>query len=590
MRRACAAAVLVMLGTGCQRSASTELLVAFDVDPALRDRATRIEASSGVLDGDAVRTVANNTFELADARVDWPYYALRLVPTGDSREVQVDATLHLDDGIEPAILAQSIRAEYVDGESRQVVVRFDQTCATDCGEGLRCFEGACVERCVESVPTDATIAPSSPRACGAPCEASECDGEAILDCVDGLRILRERCALGCNQTDRCDRLLSSNEPKAIEPDDTFGDLVVPSGYWVTVQLGTRAEPVIRVLDESSGDMFEVAYADQHRSRPVQIIVGPDIGYTLPRDVSGYVVVEVHDLVVERGGDLALGYGSPVIFLVHGVARIEGVIHGENNRAGYHAPAPAGAQAGGNSSGGGGGGHALPGGAGGASGTVPGGEGGPALADDDRLVPLVGGSAGGLGGGVTGAADQHSQHGGAMQISAAVAICLGPVAELRFYGESGDDATATTGACGGGSGGAVLLESPEIYVSPREQVAAAIDVTGGRGGRGFTSDGQISINSQGDADTTGAGGGAGANRAPGGAGGGGGSGRVEINTIGARVENDLPCPGITDWPAHGLDMLVTSPPGGPGIAYGEPRTCSTVGGPRVRGEGEQPACP
>lgn len=156
-----------------------------------------------------------------------------------------------------------------------------------------------------------------------------------------------------------------------------------------------------------------------------------------------------------------------------------------------------------------------------------GAGGPSYGTPE-LRPLVGGSAGGGG-------DIAGHGGGAIQIFAGSSIVVGASGVVSAPGNGGHFWTPTTG---GGSGGAILLEAPEITIAgtlaanggagaasglyeaasgnPSATRAAAASMSGGDGSAGKLIDG-----SDGRWDPT--------NEEGGQGGGGGGAGRIRINT-------------------------------------------------------------
>jgi len=584
MRRAwIVLAAVALVGAGCQ--APTELLVAFDFEPSLYPHATSVEASVFRYDGDDLVFVQRNTL-LIDDTTSWPRYFLRAVQsTPSSEEILVVAEATLEDGDGTWTLDQTARVAYAPGESRQVILRFDRSCPASCPEPLRCWEGACVERCLAGELVDSTTEPSEPVACGEPCDAPghECVDGLLLECVDGVRRLREECQLGCSAPDQCDVVRASNLGVPIAP-ATFGELRAPSGMWVALRDVTGADPHLRVTNKSDGAIEDV---DPRSAGPLEAfgrtIVTPrgdpprgiDVrleAVTIDGEEHEYFVVEVGDLIVEEDAELALGYFRPVILLVHGVAIVEGTVRGDDGRAGARADsAGRGEHDASASGGGGGGGFGTPGGDGGDGGGAGGGPGGEVIGDP-RLVPLTTGAAGGAGGGPSG--DVAAGAGG-VQITAATGICVGPTGQLRLRGQNGADATAMAGAGGGGSGGGVLLEAPTIYVLPRPSISPAVDVQGGDGGRGARADGALDSNTAGSGDLTGDGG-EDAGRRSGtrrGAGGGGGAGRVRVNTIAADVITDRACPFVeSPPPTGGIEGLISSPPTASTLTFGSLSAC------------------
>jgi hypothetical protein len=189
--------------------------------------------------------------------------------------------------------------------------------------------------------------------------------------------------------------------------------------------------------------------------------------------------------------------------------------------------------------GGGGSFCGAGGAGGKATATNGGAG--ATYGTPSLVPLVGGSAGGPGSLFPGAG------GGAIQLVAGTSLDVGSTGSIWAGGGAGADGTDDGNyvSNGGGSGGAVLIESPTVTVAG----TIAVNGGGGGGGGGGETDALDGANSAtaatgGRPGTTGAGGngsaGATVTGAAGGLGdalggdyspgaGGGGAGYIRINT-------------------------------------------------------------
>jgi hypothetical protein len=199
--------------------------------------------------------------------------------------------------------------------------------------------------------------------------------------------------------------------------------------------------------------------------------------------------------------------------------------------GFAAPAGVGGRQAGTGPGGG----ASAGMAGGAAGGGYCGKGGSAAAGANmgggtygapELVPLIGGSSGGLTEGYAGAG------GGAVQLVAAKALRIGALGVINAGGAGG----AWRG-CGGGAGGAILLEAPSVTVAG---VLAANGGAGADTGYGEAQDGQPSDQpaSGGTGDMAGGSGSAGTTvdgfPAPGNGGGGGGAGYIRINTMTASA--------------------------------------------------------
>lgn len=244
---------------------------------------------------------------------------------------------------------------------------------------------------------------------------------------------------------------------------------------------------------------------------------------------GACVFTLDRLVVPVGTVLRATGARPLVLLIRGDVRVEGVIE---VGARLDVPGPGGGTPGEGTGPGGGGGCCL-GGGGGGFGSLGGyaqGTGG-ATYGNEALEPLVAGSGGGPGGQGRGGAG-----GGALQLSCGQMLRLDGSISAGGGGGAGAPGSSSGGG-GGGSGGAVLLEAMRI-------VGAGVVATNGGGGGGvggangedggpgFAPAASGSPGGAGATGTTPA-----ASGSPGG-GGGGGVGRVRFNLPGPTATPPL----------------------------------------------------
>jgi hypothetical protein len=272
------------------------------------------------------------------------------------------------------------------------------------------------------------------------------------------------------------------------------DMVLPArmcrlnGDWDTFECGSASAPIVKMQQADGTDL---------------------------------AVLVVKSLTVPGSTVLSLEGGMPLV-----IAAKEAItIHGQLVPAKHSSDSYAGGSQGGNDSSGPGGG------VGGAGGSFCG-KGGHSWRSasmlgrtygSETLQPLIGGSAGG--------GDYGGGGGGGLQLVASVKIHVGLSGSLNLAGRGAPN----YGSSGGGSGGAILLEAPEVRV---DGVLAA---NGGGGGAhgfdGLSSDSPAGSNGSGGSGAAGtATDGQDGTESPGlaGGGGGGGAGRIRINTATGKV--------------------------------------------------------
>lgn len=367
----------------------------------------------------------------------------------------------------------------------------------DCGEPLSCVEARCLAGFCSVVRQPDQCGPSESctldRGCVDECTAPPVCAAGVLTACDpnsGERV-EQVCALGCDA-----------EGAACEspPLSNFAELGFdPQG------------PDVTINETASFDTTECGDA-----------LGPSV-VAAQAGGTDACVVRVGRFTVGEEGRLFVGGTRPLAILAHDRIDIRGLIDisGDGDEAGpggfaggvVGAPDGQGPEAGtrGMSAnpfedgGGGGGGFFGRGGAGGTGGSASGGNAGGTVDADFVLVPLRGGSGGGLAFGPHPNRDNHGRGGGgggALQLSAGVLIHMdGEIWAYGGYGRGGSATGAMTepeinraAGGGGGAGGGVLLEAPTLELADNSLVTAP----GGGGGAGC---GTLECGSSGTQGTT-----------------------------------------------------------------------------------------
>lgn len=435
---------------------------------------------------------------------------------------------------------QQANGDYVEGEFREVWLAFDSDCSdAQCPAEFRCQQNRCVEYCVEAREPGETTG-SAPIACGEPCTTLGCTDQQDLSCEDGYVIFEEACDFECNEAgDACLHLVPSNVEDLDLP-STLPAVVVSSIATFNTDFGTV-----------SGLPIVVPHAVSTEAN----------GLGCNGEPEEYLAFFVESLHIEEGGVLAANGRRPLIIVATGDITIDGAITvwsldrflvgpggcgGIGTQGGGLGAGQQGQNAGTSWSGGAGGSFGGMGGAGG-DGNMGNSGGVPSVpVGDPTLVPLVGGSSGGAGGGAV-PVPRGGAGGGAIQLSTTGTIRLGANGVVLAGGAGGEAGSASASAGGGGSGGAILLEGRALVCDdvPELPVITAI----GGGGGGASSNGVAGVvpepiggpgppNGGNGSDATGdASAGQDGEFA---AGGGGGAGRVRVNTLGNHEGDVIPC--------------------------------------------------
>ena len=314
-------------------------------------------------------------------------------------------------------------------------------------------------------PSDTSIPPDDTGGCTTP---ATCVGGLLTTCT-GV----STCPLGCSTSGvaRCASMVPSNL-SASHWRDEVRDLEIED-------LGESAVTAVDT-DRCMGDSADL--------RVVTMNAGGEA-----------CVLEVGELRIRSGGHLYVFGRRPLIVMASEQIRIDagGILNASavGNTPGASGGGPSeGAGAGDDGreverfpdGGGGGGAYCGAGGNGGNGGPAEGGKGGVARGPT-FLMPLVGGSGGGHGPGEELTRGEGGAGGGAVQLSTPGTIQIdGWVLAAGGGGSPGLNRSMSDWGAGGGggSGGAVLLEAPEITVGPD----GAIVTTGGGGGAAATNAG------------------------------------------------------------------------------------------------------
>jgi hypothetical protein len=379
---------------------------------------------------------------------------------------------------------------------------------------------------------------------GCTCDSkiTTCEAGQLRQCSPDGMLSISTCALGCAaEGERCLEVNPSNDLASFLDMAVEGpDLVIPDSATINANTGvievddTVIEAPSAVVEgPSAGVDIRVFWVRSLRIGTVSTLGVPAVAFV----ASGDVVIE-GQLSVGSGAGHPAGSGD------------RGQCEGDDDCAGS-----------------GGGGFGSVGGRGGSSASNTGAEGG-AISGNAELEPLRGGSHGGSGGDVCSPLRCDpclGRAGGAIQIVSRTKISVVEGAIDAGGHGSGPDLPLDGNdlACGGGSGGGVLLEAPAIDVG----FGSAIAANGGGGAGGCTAQGEDSRISDDRAPggtcaefgDGGAGAAAslaalnGANNSVAAGAGGGGAGRIRINTTAGGLMVDG---GAVVSPAPSIGLIRT----------------------------------
>jgi hypothetical protein len=444
-----------------------------------------------------------------------------------------------------------------DGATPDVITVIDATCAPD--DFIECVDGTRAKVC--NGEGTGILEVDCPGGCNAAEELCvRCTPNAVT-CADDTRIvcgpkgdvvMSQTCHAGCDPSPPavCFQLVPSNLPAdACDADDESDDVVIDQALQMDTSNCASLGGQVLVQENGGGsDSISLCFVrvrrftvDQEASLRVVGTMPLAILATERIDVRGRIDVSADLGTPGPGGQASPGPGQP---------------GGQSNNGGGGAGL---STLGGN------------GGLGGTSGGAAGRPGGGAIYGNDELVPLIGGSYGGVGGipCVSApcleppASDHGGGGGGGLQLVACESLTVGQESRLNAGGGGGPPGIAGpsagggdagvisvsggTGGGAGGSGGAILLEAPQLFFPNGSRVTA--NGGGGGGGASASTDGSPGGNS--DDEVPGIGGGAplaagrggtgGALTGPnegenarqasasaGGGGGGGAAGRIRLN--------------------------------------------------------------
>ncbi|MEM9067568.1 MAG: hypothetical protein AAGE52_03650 [Myxococcota bacterium] len=333
------------------------------------------------------------------------------------------------------------------------------------------------------VDAPADTAPDVPP--DAACEegVTRCSGDVLEACSGGAFVEVLTCPLGCRSDPvaACGSIDPSNVLDGSLVSSGSADFVVPADH--TYRFNTETGEIENLTDseivraDGSGDRDGVTYQFQGQGDPY-----PSLGIF----AFGSLRVETNATVVTTG-DYALVLLAARDITIDGVLDVSanGLVGGAGGyNGGERRNAGQGPGGGGRGDidgfldsemgGGGGGGHRAAGGEGGDHNSASGGSAGPST-DDDKGIPLVGGSGGGAGANA-GDGGRGGGGGGAVQLTANGTIRVNDGAILRASGAGGGRDSRAGG--GGGAGGTILLEAPAV-------ITRGIVVANGGGGASGT---------------------------------------------------------------------------------------------------------
>lgn len=578
LRSALQIALFMVLVGGCSEGprTPTQVLVYVDADASLAARAVELqfrvndEAQSGT---PAITPVDLEDFDISPTGEPIPFAVAPQDDAAQRYRIEIELLEPIEGGLR-VLASQTIVGGFVESELREVRVTLENDCRYNaCEEGFRCYQGQCVEHCVEPAPPG-EVTRSSPVTCSEPCTASGCFDGQEQTCDDGVRVLEQVCGVGCDEvTQACRRIMPSNLKAEDLVSTGLGPLVVGDEELGNVWFDTFSPQV------AGGGAFL-----RYETENVDVRFVNDEGQVgCDGGPLQYAVFSLDTLHVLKGAVLT-GFGGinnrSLVIVATGDIRIDGTVSvaangvkevfatpGSGGCPGGAPNQPAGPEQGsggggsatatdvvddGQSSGGAGGSFGTAGGSGGdgrwsagaGGGSIPGGEAtGPY--GNAELTPLVGGSGGGAGTGLFG-----GDGGGAVHlVSLTGRIIISETGLVNAGGGGGGAGNGISSGGGGGSGGAILLEAGALRC-PIDSIVTHFGAPGGGGGGGGattfvdTTPGQDGHPRNdpaapgGEGVTPGGNGsdvggvandGATSSASPGG-GGGGGAGRVRINTL------------------------------------------------------------
>lgn len=351
-----------------------------------------------------------------------------------------------------------------------VVGCYSPTPATECGAGAACDAAPQLDAAVDTLPDG--------------CAATTCSNDVLSICGQ-----MQTCELGCATSGavRCNDVLPSNNVSDWDLADATLPLDVAS---------------LLNFDTESGSIRDATSGMTVRPPGTGVRNGIFFGTGVAQVGFAGAVFAVRNLTVQRLGAVQFLGSNPVVLLVDGSAVIDGVVNvsadvrapfvpGAGGGVGGQAYGANGTGCGGGKAassidyfdgGGGGAGFRQDGGKGGVGGVEPGTGGlpGPACSTVD-LQPLVAGSGGGAGGGLSQAdtAGFGGAGGGALQLTVRHELNVSTSGIIAANGGGGGAGRSSNssggGGGGGGSGGGLLIEATTI------RIAGGIFANGGGGG-------------------------------------------------------------------------------------------------------------
>ena len=200
-RRAGFVVLLAGLVLACGEETPTQVLVRIDADDSMRAMADRLVVRA--FDADGMQTYMRApTVGGGEGEVSFPA-TVPVSPRGGDAERRFEVVAELEDDAGVVFARQRVIAGFVEGELREVWIRFEATCSgvLDCAADATCVAGTCEPACMVPVVVgaDPQRVACPDRGCavaedGDPCESGTCrNGECCTGCWNAAE---ERCEEG----------------------------------------------------------------------------------------------------------------------------------------------------------------------------------------------------------------------------------------------------------------------------------------------------------------------------------------------------------------------------------------------------------
>ena len=244
----------------CGKDPLSQVVVVYGADDALAAQASCLLIQ--VFD-----TTEGRNEELAPVRVELGVdgelpVRLPLSPEGNdaSRTYRLEAQLFAGEcETSESLGAQTVSSGYVQNELRETHIEFDSACTlARCPDGFRCYEGECVEYCVDPGEPQGSLEdelrPTAPAPCGSACGEDACVGSTVLGCESaGYYAIDRDCGFGCDAEaplPACVKLKPTNAPPGFEWDSGLAAIDIDDATTETV------------FDPDTGRVFVVSRESQ----------------------------------------------------------------------------------------------------------------------------------------------------------------------------------------------------------------------------------------------------------------------------------------------------------------------------------------